>query len=413
MNEHEHFEELAAAAAAGVASAEEFRELEDHLEGCQECRDRVRDFLAVGAGILAGGENRHRPPAGMRARFIARAAQEGIPLRHPSGLLPASVSRHPLAWSGVMSGAVAAAVLLALLGFGGALKLRNPAQTTHRATAANQATAQPDPAKPVLVAAPDRMADDGETQKLQSELAVAKTDQQHLTAEIADLDKQLQSKDASQSGLAAQVAQLQSQLDLLMQQSVAKDGEIASLNSQLETRNKYNADELASSAEAQLELGTLRQELAERDATIENQKQLLAAGSQARDLIIARNLHIIDVHDNKGDGERQQAFGRIFYTEGKQIVFYAYDLDSAAKLKQQVAFYVWGGKLGDEKAVKNLGIFHNEDVAAGRWVLTFDDPHVLAQINTVFVTAESRKNVERPDGKQILFAYLGAKPNHP
>ena len=64
--------------------------------------------------------------------------------------------------------------------------------------------------------------------------------------------------------------------------------------------------------------------------------------------------------------------------------------------------------------MKQLGIFHNEDVNEGRWMLTFDDPRVLAQINSVFVTVEDdKRNVTHPQGKKILFAFLGNKANHP
>jgi hypothetical protein len=46
--------------------------------------------------------------------------------------------------------------------------------------------------------------------------------------------------------------------------------------------------------------------------------------------------------------------------------------------------------------------------------MTFDDPKVLAQINSVFVTAESaNKHYDEPHGKKVLFAYFGSQPNHP
>jgi len=80
----------------------------------------------------------------------------------------------------------------------------------------------------------------------------------------------------------------------------------------------------------------------------------------------------------------------------------------------KVSFYVWGERLGAEKPIQSLGVFHNDDATDGRWVLTFDDPHVLAQINSVFVTVESpRKAIREPGGRRILFAFLGEKPNHP
>jgi hypothetical protein len=80
----------------------------------------------------------------------------------------------------------------------------------------------------------------------------------------------------------------------------------------------------------------------------------------------------------------------------------------------KVSFCVWGGRLGAEKPIESLGVFHNDDASVGRWVLTFDDPHVLAQIDSVFVTVESsRKAIREPGGRRILFAFLGEKPNHP
>jgi hypothetical protein len=46
--------------------------------------------------------------------------------------------------------------------------------------------------------------------------------------------------------------------------------------------------------------------------------------------------------------------------------------------------------------------------------MTFDDPNVLSQINSVFVTAEtSNKHYDEPHGKKVLFAYFGSAPNHP
>jgi hypothetical protein len=162
------------------------------------------------------------------------------------------------------------------------------------------------------------------------------------------------------------------------------------------------------------ELRNLQNKLADQETVLSQQEELAARGGDVRDLVVARNLHIIDVHDRDGNGKSQRAFGRIFYTEGKSLIFYAYDLDDPRKVGAKVSFYVWGERLGAEKPINSLGVFHNDDAKDGRWVLTFDDPNVLAQINSVFVTVESsRKAVKEPVGKRILFAFLGEKPNHP
>ena len=162
------------------------------------------------------------------------------------------------------------------------------------------------------------------------------------------------------------------------------------------------------------ELRELRKKVDDQADQLRQQEELTARGSDVRDLVVARNLHIIDVHDRDGDGKSQRAFGRIFYTEGKSLIFYAYDLGDPRKVDAKVSFCVWGERLGAEKPIKNLGVFHNDDPSDGRWVLTFDDPHVLAQINSVFVTVESsRKAIREPGGRRILFAFLGERPNHP
>jgi hypothetical protein len=132
------------------------------------------------------------------------------------------------------------------------------------------------------------------------------------------------------------------------------------------------------------------------------------------ELVAARNLHIVDVYDAEPDGKRQRAFGRVFYTEGKSLVFYAYDLEGAGQMKANVVFHVWGGKAGVKEVTHSLGILRKDDAGQARWAMTFDDPNVLSQINSVFVTAEaSNKHYDSPRGKKVLYAYFGSAPNHP
>jgi hypothetical protein len=54
-----------------------------------------------------------------------------------------------------------------------------------------------------------------------------------------------------------------------------------------------------------------------------------------------------------------------------------------------------------------------DNSANKRWVLRFDDPNVLKEINAVFVTVEPDGQSRFPRGKQVLFAYLKEEPNHP
>jgi len=214
-----------------------------------------------------------------------------------------------------------------------------------------------------------------------------------LTSALANEDQKTANIQAEKAQLEARIAGLE--VEVAKSKSEKNDGDVAL-------------------ALQETELRELRNKLTDQDAALNQQEELATRGSDVRDLVVARNLHIIDVHDRDGNGKSQRAFGRIFYTEGKSLIFYAYDLADPRKVDAKVSFYVWGERLGAEKPISSLGVFHNDDVKDGRWVLTFDDPGVLAQINSVFVTVESsRKAIKEPAGRRILFAFLGDKPNHP
>jgi hypothetical protein len=44
-------------------------------------------------------------------------------------------------------------------------------------------------------------------------------------------------------------------------------------------------------------------------------------------------------------------------------------------------------------------------------VLRFEDPQILAEIDSVFVTVEPPGGSVRPTGRQFLYAYLNANPS--
>jgi len=46
-------------------------------------------------------------------------------------------------------------------------------------------------------------------------------------------------------------------------------------------------------------------------------------------------------------------------------------------------------------------------------VLKFEEPRILAEIDSVFVTVEPPGGSARPTGHKLLYAYLKANPNHP
>lgn len=159
------------------------------------------------------------------------------------------------------------------------------------------------------------------------------------------------------------------------------------------------------------QIDSLSEQLRDGTATIDRQEQLLAHDRDIRELMGARKLLISEIYDVGQEGETQKPFGRIFYTKEKSLVFYAFDLDQQPGVKDASTFQAWG-KRGEGGAL-NLGIFYKDSTTNKRWVLKFDNPKALSEINAVFVTVEPRGGSQKPTGKPLLVASLRVDANHP
>jgi hypothetical protein len=405
LNTHEQYEELCALAASGQASPDELTDLRSHLEDCPACRSAAYDFTQVsaqGLSQLAAKRLRCQIPSGMTQRFVARARSEGIQItRENTPLAPAANHR----WLFATIGAVAAVLLIA-----GSLTIgrrkASPAALDHRPLTANHTT---EPSASLV-----SPVSGAEVARLQQQLASARSEVSSMAAKIQTQRAELESMGKVQDDLNARLTEAEKGSAVTQSERAQRDARLAQLEGEIEkARSEKNASDTALALQ-ESELGELRKQVSDQATVLAEQQELAEKGSDVRDLVVARNLHIIDVHDRDGEGKSQRAFGRIFYTEGKSLIFYAYDLADPRKLDAKVSFYVWGERLGTEKPIRSLGVFHNDDANDGRWVLTFDEPQVLAQINSVFVTVESsKKTIKEPGGRRILFAFLGDKPNHP
>jgi len=129
-------------------------------------------------------------------------------------------------------------------------------------------------------------------------------------------------------------------------------------------------------------------------------------------LMGARDLYMADVHDVSGRGT-EKTYGRVFYTKGKRLIFYAFDLDAQPGVQSVSSFQAWGRRGPDKQQAHSLGIFYEDNVSKKRWVLKADDPKSLEDIDAVFVTVEPNGGSQHPSGKPLLFAYLRISPNHP
>jgi hypothetical protein len=392
-------------AASGQASQDELEDLRSHLETCPSCRSAAYDFNQISAQALSSlaAKRLHcQIPSGMTQRFLARARSEGIEMTREN-VPRATATNHR--WFFASIGAVAAVVLIA--GFLTLGRRKSPPVAVDRPPVlANQTT----------VPSSGTVSQDGGARdaRLQQQLAAARSEIKFISATIQEQRAEIESATMANSDLTTRLIEAEKGSAHAASDRSQRDARIAELEGEIEkARSEKNASDIALALQ-EAEVHELRKQVSDEAAALGEQQELAAKGSDVRDLVVARNLHIIDVHDRDGEGRSQRAFGRIFYTEGKSLIFYAYDLANPGKLDAKVLFYVWGERLGSERAIKSLGVLHSDDAKEGRWVLTCDDPQLLAQINSVFVTAEStRKSIKEPGGKRILFAFLGEKPNHP
>jgi hypothetical protein len=205
------------------------------------------------------------------------------------------------------------------------------------------------------------------------------------TAKLEALQKRLDAEDQDKSQQKAHTSELEAKLD--------------ELSKQLQER--------------EVAVALQKRQLQEQEGTINRQQDLLAHDRDVRDLMGARDLYVAELYDVDDNGRTNKPYGRIFYTKGKSIIFYAYDLDQQPGLQSASTFQAWGQRGPNKERALNLGIFYEDNAANKRWVLKFADPKTLSEIDAVFVTVEPDAHSRTPRGKQVLFAYLHINPNHP
>jgi hypothetical protein len=102
--------------------------------------------------------------------------------------------------------------------------------------------------------------------------------------------------------------------------------------------------------------------LRDREATIDRQQELLAHDRDIRDLMGARDLYVAEVYDVERTGEIKKAYGRVFYTKEKSLIFYAYDLDQPG-VKNASTFQAWGRRGPDWQQALNLDVFYVDNAS--------------------------------------------------
>jgi hypothetical protein len=289
-----------------------------------------------------------------------------------------------------------------------AAALRDQLSEWTRAKPGEGATRQPEIIEPPAVI---RSLD--ESEGITRQLAGARREGEVLEARVRELQEQLQAAVAELEALQVRAEEAAASRDHMAIRFEESEQAFLRVSTELQMIQQRRSQDAVTIAMQERRLRELSEQLVTLKEEQERERTLLAASRDIHDLMGARNLHIVDVLDVDSKGKDQRAFGRVFYTEGKSLVFYAFDLGNRDADRRNASFQVWGSREAAPGPTQNLGIFFVDDQTQNRWVLKFDDPQVLAQIDSVFVTVEPHGGSAKPTGRKFLYAYLNADPNHP
>ena len=449
---HERFEELCAVAALGQISSDEYAELQAHLDLCESCRSSRKDFLEILHEHLplVAVEESVTPSSKVafhdlsyKQRFLQRTRKEGSLLRSAAPSLNSKerairiegVLSKPWGSTRLVRGAmsVAAALLMVVLGVSGFQWYQSREQVVLATTNMDllreelrqlkrQVADPPQLGQSTMNRLPIKALQRSVKASLQS-----KVNSLRVSKELNESRREHQIALANWTAQSALLREVSAETVILQQQLEAMKGSEQQLTKKLSTvelalqgtnkdltvlRQKDSTNEVTIATQKS-QISELTWKLNEQLGTIRRERELLAAGRDIRDLMGARNLHIIDVADVDGNGGRR-SLGRVFYTEGKSLIFYAYDLEKKKNLLEKFSLQAWGERGATRSgSAQSLGIFFTDDRNEDQWMLKYNDPKVLAQIDSVFVTLEPKGGSMKPRGQKLMYAYLKATPNHP
>jgi hypothetical protein len=198
----------------------------------------------------------------------------------------------------------------------------------------------------------------------------------------------------------SETAQLMNELENRDKQLAASTEEIARIN-QLRSTDKVAVDA------QRVRIKEISDQLRIAGATLDMERQLSAAGQDIRQLLVSRKLHVVDVRDTDENGKPSPFFARVFLTEGKSLMFFAFDLNEAKVISAKGRFQVWGEQLGKKGSVRSLGALVVDDRTENRSVLKLENPSLLNEVNAIFVTVSPSANAT--SGPRMLYAYLGSQ----
>jgi hypothetical protein len=423
--EHEHFKELCALAQLNALSVREQLDLQHHLQACGTCRQTYEEYCAIGtegvAFLLAGEE-----PAEEAKRWDNSNARERLfqSIRRPGPQRVLSIetgrprrSIRERAWlrgSGMAITAAAACVLIAL-SFG-AYRIETRFRAAASSLPAEARAETPDVTAPAKVTGDRPAVDSARLAEMERRLAQQQVEIAKLRADSNAAETRADELGSADGEKEAALRQIVEERDRLAKQLAESQRAYELLQADYTTLKSDHGRSLLHTASLEAELTDLRAASRDQERRLKDAEQYLTSDRDIRELMGARKLYIADVFDVDSGSHTRKPFGRVFYTQNKSLVFYAFDLDHQPGVKNASVFQVWGqrdAEPSNSSHAMNLGILYMDSETNRRWVLRSDDPKQLNEIDAVFVTVEPHGGSEKPTGKPLLYALLRKEANHP
>ncbi len=420
---HEEYERLLVLATSGALAEEEFRHLAGHLRNCVPCRNelgRYQEIAGFGISLIAPNEvtfdleNEWSPESAV-AKLMQKLSAEGSDhATSVSNVLAISAAKGWLSRlipTRFVAFAAAVIVVLAVtLLWDYDSRSREVKQLAFQSGELSRLLREKSALQQNVEAQARRIEDLSDRLKEQKsvveELQIAKQSADTSLAQLTGSSKSIETADAA---LRTQLVGLQNERAALEKKLQDSEVLIAALQRNFEeVRNEHAAD-LAQINRLELQVSANIRE--PRPAEVVHAKQVTIREPDLQALMGARDLFIADVYDIDKSGSPREPFGRVFYTRGKSLLFYAFDLDTERVARG--TFQVWGRRGYGDTHPLNMGKMYLESEASGRWVLNYSDAKELARVDAVFVTIEPKGGSDVPKGRRLLYASLRTPPNHP
>jgi len=434
---HNEFLELGALSTSGELTREEQKRLQEHLAVCALCSAVMKQYEAVVSktipALAPDPEYSESDPSWSQeqaeAALFQRLALEeelgeesGRERRGTDGDAAKSVSRIPLpvsqaTWRNAWTLYAAGILLFVALGVSAyRVGIHRGTESASVAPVPNAGHQNHANQAPLL----QQVSDAGyEREILRSQIEQRDKAVASLRHELEQQAAEMERMKVAQNRLGTELQNGQAgRLNLLQERSALSqrletaEAKTQGLKDTLDSLEHQSSQDRQQAAELEAKVTDLARLLHDREGTLDQQQELLAHDRDIRELMGSRDLYIAEVYDVAHDGQAKKPYGRVFFTKGKSLIFYAYDLDQQAEAKGST-FQAWGRRGSDRQQALNLGVFYEDGASRKRWVLRSDDAKMLAQIDAVFVTVEPNGGSRRPSGKSLLFADLRIDPNHP